>query len=320
MSDAPLNMLDELRARLERVRQNVETVFLGKPHAVRQLLVGLLSRGHVLIDDAPGVGKTVLARALAKSLDLRFSRIQLTPDLLPSDLLGVSVYNDKSGLFEFKPGPIFANVVLADEINRTTPRTQSALLEAMNEGQVSMDGRTMVLDPPFFVIATQNPYEFEGTYYLPENQLDRFTLRIRIGYPARDVERRIARTQPDRAPLHDLQPVMCADDLLALQERADDVHVDDSLVNYALEVIEATREHDQLELGISPRGTVALMRAAKASALLDGRDYVVPDDLKALLGPVFAHRVVTKSFLQSGDTASAEQLIHEIVARVPAPA
>jgi MoxR-like ATPase len=295
MSDAPLNMLDELRARLERVRQNVETVFLGKPHAVRQLLVGLLSRGHVLIDDAPGVGKTVLARALAKSLDLRFSRIQLTPDLLPSDLLGVSVYNDKSGLFEFKPGPIFANVVLADEINRTTPRTQSALLEAMNEGQVSMDGRTMVLDPPFFVIATQNPYEFEGTYYLPENQ-------------------------PDRAPLHDLQPVMCADDLLALQERADDVHVDDSLVNYALEVIEATREHDQLELGISPRGTVALMRAAKASALLDGRDYVVPDDLKALLGPVFAHRVVTKSFLQSGDTASAEQLIHEIVARVPAPA
>lgn len=311
---------DALLERLAALQRNIESVFLGKTQAVRQLLIGLLSRGHILIEDVPGVGKTVLARALAKSLDLKFSRVQFTPDLLPSDILGVSIYNDKTGVFEFKPGPVFANIVLADEINRTTPRTQSALLEVMSEGQVSVDGRSMPLDPPFFVIATQNPFDFEGTYFLPENQLDRFSLRIRIGYPARQVESRIIRLQPEREPLHDLRPVMQAADLLALQDLAETVALDDAVVEYALNVIQRTREHDQLKVGVSPRGTLALTRAAKAAALVDGRAYVVPDDIKALMVPVFAHRVVTKSFLHDGDAASPDQIIEEIVQSTPAPA
>jgi MoxR-like ATPase len=310
---------DPLLARLDRLRHNIDRVFLGKPMAVTQVLVGLMSRGHLLIEDVPGVGKTVLARTLARSLALSFSRIQLTPDLLPSDILGVSIYDTASGSFEFKKGPIFANIVLADEINRTTPRTQSALLEAMNEAQVSVDGRTFRLDLPFLVIATQNPFEFEGTYFLPENQLDRFALRIRIGYPARDVEMRIIREQPSLVALESLEPVMCKDELIEIQNRVPGVRIDDRLVHYALDLVEVTRDHEHLEVGVSPRGTISLIRAAQAAALLAGRDYVVPDDIKNLFIPVCAHRVVSKSYLHDGHTVSAEQILADIVRNLSVP-
>jgi len=309
----------ELLDKLKRLRANIESVFIGKPDAVSQLLIGLLARGHVLIEDVPGVGKTVLARAIARSLDCRFSRLQLTPDLLPSDILGISVYNDKSGAFDYKRGPIFAHIVLADEINRTTPRTQSALLEVMNEGQVSVDGMVIRLEQPFMVIATQNPFEFEGTYFLPENQLDRFVLRIRIGYPSREDERLILEQQPDRALLEALGPVMGAADVLQLQELTDQVQVADVLLDYLQDVIEATRRHEAFEVGVSPRGALSLLRAARASALLAGRDYAVPDDLKSLVLPVCAHRVVSKSYLRDGRAASSEQVLTEILEQIAAP-
>jgi MoxR-like ATPase len=319
MSGNALRADDPILGRLERLRANIERVFLGKPGAVTQVLVGLMSRGHLLIEDVPGVGKTVLARTLARSLDLSFSRIQLTPDLLPSDILGISVYDAGTGAFEFKKGPVFANIVLADEINRTTPRTQSALLEAMNEAQVSVDGRTFRLDPPFLVIATQNPFEFEGTYFLPENQLDRFALRIRIGYPDRDVEMRIIREQPSLVALESLEPVMRKDELIEIQARIPDVKIEDKLVHYALDLVEVTRDHEHLEVGVSPRGTISLIRAAQAAALLAGRDYVVPDDVKSLFVPVCAHRVVSKSYLHDGHMLSAEQILTDIVRNVSVP-
>jgi len=308
-------LLDKLR----RFRENIESVFMGKPEVVTQLLIGLLGRGHVLVEDVPGVGKTVLARAMAKSVDCRFSRVQLTPDLLPSDIIGISIYNDTSGMFDFKRGPIFANIVLADEINRTTPRTQSALLEAMNENQVSVDGHAVPLEQPFMVIATQNPFEFEGTYHLPENQLDRFILRISIGYPSRETEREILRKQPSREPLDALQPVMDSADLLALQALVDRAQVNDAIVDYILSIADATRKHDAFEVGVSPRGTLAMMRAVRAAALLAGRDYAVPDDVKELVVPVFAHRVVNKSYLRDGQAASNDDILTEIMDSVAAP-
>jgi MoxR-like ATPase len=310
---------DSLLNRLEHLRNNIDQVFLGKPEVVTQVLVGLISRGHLLIEDVPGVGKTVLARTLARSLDLSFSRVQLTPDLLPSDILGVSIYDAKTGTFEFKKGPVFANIVLADEINRTTPRTQSALLEAMNEAQVSIDGRTMKLEQPFLVIATQNPFEFEGTYFLPENQLDRFSLRVRVGYPAREVEARIVQEQPDTVGLESTRPAMSKEELLAIQDWVTEVRTDDSLVEYALDLVELTRSHEHFEVGVSPRGTIALIRAAQASALLNGRDYVIPDDIKSLFIPVCAHRVVGKSYLHEGHPISSEQALGEILRKVTVP-
>jgi MoxR-like ATPase len=310
---------DPIQARLNRLRQNIEQVFFGKSAAITQVLIGVISRGHLLIEDVPGVGKTVLARALARSLALSFSRVQLTPDLLPSDILGVSIYDTATGSFDFKKGPIFANIVLADEINRTTPRTQSALLEAMNEAQVSVDGRTFRLELPFQVIATQNPFEFEGTYFLPENQLDRFALRIRIGYPARDVELRIVREQPGQVALESLEPVMRKDELIEIQERVPEVKVEDRLVHYALDLVEVTRDHEHLEVGVSPRGTIALIRAAQAAALLAGRDYVIPDDIKSLFIPVCAHRVVSKSYLHDGHTVSSEQILQDIIRNLTVP-
>ena len=310
---------DPLLQRLSMLRANIESVFMGKPLAVEQVLIGLIGRGHVLIEDVPGVGKTVLARALARSVHLSMSRIQMTPDLLPSDIIGVSVYDTKAGVFEFKRGPIFANVVFADEINRTTPRTQSALLEAMSEAQVSVDGHTTRLEQPFFVIATQNPFEFEGTYYLPENQLDRFALRIRIGYPSREVEARVVREQPAEVALDSLEPVMSKADVTAIQKRAAQVRVDDAILDYALDLVEVTRHHEYLEVGVSPRGTLTLVRAAQASAVLAARDYVVPDDVKSMFVPVCAHRLMTKSYLHEGHAVSPDQVLGELLRSVTVP-
>jgi MoxR-like ATPase len=304
---------------LERLRQNIESVFFGRREAVTHLLTGLIARGHVLIEDVPGVGKTVLARSLARSINCQFSRVQLTPDLLPSDILGVSVYDQNSKTFEFKPGPIFANIVLADEINRTTPRTQSSLLEAMNEGSITVDGKTMILPQPFMVVATQNPFEFEGTYFLPENQLDRFLLRVQLGYPEREREVAILRTQPGRYRLDHLDPVLAGGEVLALQGQAAQVKIDDALVSFLMDIVEATRKSTHFHTGISPRGSLALMQASQAYALVAGRDFVTPDDIKEMVGPVCAHRVITKNHLSNGDLSTATRLLEEILLRVPSP-
>lgn len=302
---------------VESIRQNIQKVFFGHPRAVDLLLTGLLARGHVLIEDVPGVGKTVLAKSLAKSIDCRFSRIQLTPDLLPGDVLGVAVYNSLTGQFDFKPGPIFANVVLADEINRTTPRTQSALLEAMSEEQVSVENETRRLERPFMVVATQNPFEFEGTYVLPENQLDRFLLRINVGYPDRAAEHRIITQQPARTTLDHLEPVARAEEIVRLQDQVTRVRMDASVVDYILDLVDSSRHHEQLHLGVSPRGGIALTTACQAYALLAGRDYVTPDDVKQLFIPVCAHRVIAKSFMHNGDVEATARVLQQILDSVP---
>ncbi len=304
---------------LERLRNNIRSVFFGPPKSVDLMLVGLLARGHVLIEDVPGVGKTVLARSLAKSLACKFSRIQLTPDLLPSDVLGVSVYDNQARTFEFKPGPIFANIVLADEINRTTPRTQSALLEAMAEETVSIENETRRLVRPFMLVATQNPFEFEGTYYLPENQLDRFLVKIALGYPDRTNEHRILVARPGGATLDQLQPVMTAADVVELQDQVPNVKLDPSVLDYILDLIEATRNNEDLHLGVSPRGALALSQAAQASAMLNGRDYATPDDIKQLFIPVCGHRVVSKTYLHNGDADSSGRILKSILDTVVAP-
>jgi MoxR-like ATPase len=305
--------------RIEKLRDNIRTVFLGHGRAVDLLLIGLLARGHVLIEDVPGVGKTVLAKSLARSIDCKFSRIQLTPDLLPSDVLGVSIFNTQTQQFDFKPGPVFANVVLADEINRTTPRTQSALLEAMSEEQVSVENQTLPLERPFMVVATQNPFEFEGTYYLPENQLDRFILRIAVGYPERSAEHRILTTQPGRDALDQLKPVMAAKDIVELQDMVPVVKLDAAIVEYVLDLVEATRHDEQLHLGVSPRGALALVQAVQAAAVLNGRDYTTPDDVKGLFLPVCAHRVVSKTYLHNGDANATARVLQSVMDHVAAP-
>jgi MoxR-like ATPase len=305
---------------IDRLRDNITSVYMGNTAAVDRVIVCVLARGHVLIEDVPGVGKTVLASALSKSLHCSFTRVQCTPDLLPSDIIGVSVYNREQGTFDFKQGPIFHNIVLADEINRTTPRTQSALLEAMNESTVSMEGQVMPLPQPFMVVATQNPYEFEGTYFLPENQLDRFLMRISLGYPAPDDESRIIELQPARTTLTKLQPVLSAEEVLALQEQVDQTSMDRALVEYVIALAQATRENDDLQIGISPRGALALAQAARATAVMQGRNYCVPEDIVSNVLSVCAHRVISKTYMHAGDTATTRRTIQQVLETVPSPA
>ncbi len=274
------------------IADNVERVIFGKRDEIEFLLTALFARGHVLIEDVPGTGKTMLARAVAVSSGLSFKRLQCTPDLLPNDVTGVSVYDQSSGGFEFRPGPVFVNVLLADEINRATPRTQSSLLEAMQERQATADGVTRPLPEPFLVLATQNPVEFEGTFPLPEAQLDRFLLRLRLGYPRREDEAGIIRAVRGRHPVEELEQVVDGGELPALADATADVHVDASVEDYVLDLVRGTRDHDEVTLGASPRGAIALATAGRALAAIRGRDYVVPDDVKALAAPVLAHRLV----------------------------
>jgi MoxR-like ATPase len=307
--------------RLVELRRSIERVVKGKEDVILLALTTLLARGHLLIEDVPGVGKTTLAQALARSFECSFQRIQFTSDMLPSDVIGVSVYNPAGQEFEFKPGPIFANIVVADEINRTTPKTQSALLEAMNESQVTVDNHTHPLPKPFLVLATQNPIEHHGTYPLPESQLDRFLMRIRMGYPARASEKEIVRNNTGLSGADQIEPLMDASSVISTQETVSQVKVDDSLLDYVLEIVDRTRQTEQLSLGVSPRGAVMLRRAAQARAYLEGRDYCLPDDFKRLILPVFAHRVVVSSRYVSTQRKSqqTEDILREIVdtTRVP---
>jgi MoxR-like ATPase len=298
---------------IRRLEQNISRALVGKPEVVRLAVVGLLAGGHLLIEDAPGVGKTTLAAALARSIGADFRRIQFTSDMLPSDILGVSVYQPDRGEFVFKPGPLFTNIVLADEINRTTPKTQSSLLEAMNEAQVSLDHSTYALPRPFMVLATQNPMEYEGTHALPESQLDRFLLRIRIGYPAAADERAILRSG-GAGMAEGLAPVIDAADVVRLQEETEAVRATDAVLDYLVALVTATRTSPLLTLGASPRGALALLRAARALALVEGRDFLVPDDLKGLAVPALAHRVAVKSGAPPADT-----VIRAITDSVPVP-
>jgi len=305
---------------LDQLRENITSVFLGNEAAVDRAIVCLLARGHLLIEDVPGVGKTVLARAMARSIGGTMARIQCTPDLLPSDVTGVTVYDREQGSFRFQQGPVFNNIVIADEVNRATPRTQSALLEAMAEETVTVDGTTHDLPNPFIVVATQNPYEFEGTYFLPENQLDRFLLRISLGYPAPPDEARVIERQPARGDLRRLAPVATPDDIVALQKATDEVRLDQTLIDYVIAVATATRSHEEVQIGVSPRGSLALAQAARATALLAGRDYCVPEDVVSNVLAVCAHRIISRSTMHEGDTLTARRIMQQILETTPSPA
>ena len=314
----PASALDDLVDVAGRISAAVESVIDGKANAVRLTLAVLLADGHLLIEDVPGVGKTMLAKALARSIDCTVRRIQFTPDLLPSDVTGVSAFNQERREFEFKPGPVFANIVVGDEINRASPKTQSALLESMEEGQVTVDGTTFPLESPFMVIATQNPVEMEGTYPLPEAQRDRFTARISIGYPTAAAELEMIDTHGSASPLDDVKPVAHANDVRELAAAVRGVIVSDLLKQYVITLVNATRSHEDLRLGASPRATLHLLRASRAWAALDGRDYVIPDDVQALAVPVLAHRLLpTPEALVAGQLP--EQVLAGIVARLPLP-
>ena len=314
----PLN--DHDLSQIRALRKNVESALLGKPEVVRLAVAALLARGHLLIEDIPGVGKTTLARALAKSIACDFRRIQFTPDLLPADVTGVSVWDPEKRAFAFRPGPVFANVVLADEVNRATPRTQSALLEAMNESRVTVDGETRPLPSPFLVIATQNPVEFSGTYALPESQLDRFLMLLRIGYPPPAEERRIVIERRASDPVESLAPAVTAEDVRRLCGRVADVRMAGPLSDYALDIIHRTRDARDLSAGASPRGALHLVRAACALALVDGRDFATPDDVKAVAVPVLAHRVTERRARASSDgRREREEAIGRILRETPVP-
>jgi MoxR-like ATPase len=303
------------------LRQNIGTVIFGKDDVIRLVVVGLIARGHILIEDVPGIGKTTLANVLAKSVNCSFQRIQFTSDLLPNDILGVSIYNPKDGDFKFQKGPIFANVVLADEINRTTPKTQSSLLEAMNDKQVSLDSTTYPLPEPFIVIATQNPIEHYGTFPLPESQLDRFMLRINIGYPDNAEEKKMVRSKRDGNPVSTVHPVLSAEEVVQLQNEADAIPVEDSLMDYIMEIVEATRHSDLVQLGVSPRGTLALVKLSQANAMVEGRDYVIPDDIKMLAVPALAHRIILSMDYgpKSAGISNSAQVIRNIINSIRVP-
>jgi MoxR-like ATPase len=307
-------------SKLNELEMSLNSTIRGKPDVVRLTAVCLLARGHLLIEDVPGVGKTTLAQAMARSVDCEFHRLQCTSDMLPSDVLGVTIYNAHTQEFEFKQGPVFTNFLLADEINRATPKTQSALLEAMNEMQVTIESHSYPLAQPFMVMATQNPVEHHGTYPLPESQLDRFLMRIRIGYPDRAAEREILRNT-DGAHAENVRPVLAAEELLHLQEQVSRVTVDDTLVDYMLAIVEKTRNHESLALGVSPRGAQALYRATQALALTEGREYVIPDDIKRLAVPVFAHRIAinARASLSQRSTELSERILQEILTLVEVP-
>jgi len=310
--------LEELQESAGRIRANVERVVEGKPDVVRLALVVLLAEGHLLIEDVPGVGKTMLAKALARSIDCTVRRIQFTPDLLPSDVTGVSVFDQERREFEFKPGAVFANLVVGDEINRASPKTQSALLEAMEERQVTVDGTTYVLERPFMVVATQNPIEMEGTYPLPEAQRDRFTARVSMGYPSATAELEMLDTHGGTDPLDDLEPVADAFEVRKLIEVVQAIHVSDAVKRYVIDLATATRRSTDLRLGASPRSTLQLVRAARAQAALDGRDFVLPDDVQSLAGPVLAHRLLPTPEAQVS-RRTTEAVVADLVARVPVP-
>jgi len=309
-----LQQAAQLEAALRRIIR-------GKDEVVRLALVSILARGHLLIEGVPGVGKTTLAQALARAIDCGFQRVQFTSDMLPSDVLGISIYSTVEQRFEFKQGPIFTNILLADEINRTTPKTQSALLEAMNERQVTIEGRSLPLPQPFLVIATQNPIEHHGTYPLPESQMDRFLVRVRMGYPEASSEREILRGNAGAARLDELKPVLSAEEIVQLQQEVERVTVDDSLLDYALQIVKRTRENEHLSLGVSPRGSLMLYHASQAMAFLEGRTFTTPDDFKQLAVPTFAHRVVVNARYSSTmkKAEQSEQILREIVDSVPVP-
>ena len=305
---------------LDRLQKSVSAVLMGKDEVVRLACVALVGEGHLLLEDTPGVGKTSLAKAIALSLGCEFTRVQCTPDMLPADIVGTSIFRQDAGTFEFRKGPVFTNVLLVDEVNRTTPRTQSALLEAMSERQVSADGKTYDLARPFFVLATQNPFEFEGTYPLPENQLDRFMLRLSIGYPDRAVERAVLSSHRHGQPVSETTAVLSEADLLSLQRAAQSVLLEDSLADYLLEIVAQTRSHPELSLGVSTRGALAYARAARAAALVDGRDFVTPDDIKSLAVPVLAHRVLVRGVMRESQREQAERTVRTIVDQIAVPA
>ena len=310
-----------LHERAQRLEAALRTIIRGSDEVVRLALVAVFARGHLLIEGVPGVGKTTLAQTLARSLDCTFQRIQFTSDMLPSDLLGTSIYSAAEERFEFKAGPVFTNILLADEINRTTPKTQSALLEVMNEGQVTVEGHPREVPRPFLVIATQNPVEHHGTYPLPESQMDRFLVRVQMTYPAAESEREILRAQAGAARLDEVRPVLNGADVLEMQERVKDIRVDESLVNYTLEIVSKTRQSEQLSLGVSPRGSLMLYRAAQAMAFLEGRKFTTPHDFKRLAVPVFAHRIVVNARYSSTLKSSeqAEHILSEIVENISVP-
>jgi MoxR-like ATPase len=302
----------------QAVQENVSRVIIGKADVTELMLVALLVEGHVLLEDVPGIGKTTLAKALARSLDCSFARIQFTPDLLPSDVTGLNIYNQKRQDFEFRPGPVLNQVLLADEINRATPRTQSSLLEAMQERQITVDGETYPLPRPFIVIATQNPIELEGTFPLPEAQLDRFLMQLRLGYPSAEEEDEILLRYQRSDPLMDLRAVAMAEDVVELQRQVLDIHVSTDVRNYILQVARTTREHEAVDLGVSPRGTMALFKASQALAALRGRDYVIPSDVQHLCSPILAHRIHISPRIRLRGRAPA-QVVAEITDTVPVP-